>query len=346
MNQRTILCVGATFPGANSQSFFDGFRALGFQVITISTDYYFYNYTYAERAYMRMMNKPYSRKYQQFNERIMDALKKVTPSILFVVKGLWVNSETIHYAKKLGVKTIHFHPDFLFDDHYHTSKVLNDAITQYDLVVTPKITELIKYKKYGCANVMQIQYAYDPSIHHPVEMTELEQNHYGAMLTFVGRMEKKRSEWLEEIAKKGYDVKVWGTNWNKLSKDNFLHNVCTYEGVYMQNMAKVFGASKISLGFLTHLSNEQHTARTFEIPASGGFLLAERTVEHKELFIEGQEADFFSDTEELLAKIDFYSKRLDIVEIIRQKGYEKVKKLSATYKQRAIEILTFLDHYC
>ncbi|RDW99438.1 CgeB family protein [Listeria kieliensis] len=345
MSKRTVLCVGATFPGANSQSFFDGFRSLDFQVITISTDYYFYHYTPAERVYMRIMNKPYSRKYQQFNERIMDALKKTKPDLFFVVKGLWVDKETIIYAKKLGAKTIHFHPDFLFDDRYHTSKVLNKAITEYDIVVTPKITEVTKYKKYGCTNVVQTQYAYDPSIHHPTGMTEFERSYYGSMLTFVGRMEAKRSEWLEEIAKRGYDLKVWGTNWNKLPKDNQLRRFCTYEGVYMQNMAKVFEASNISLGFLTHLSNEQHTARTFEIPACGGFLLAERTDEHKALFVEGEEADFFSDSEEMHAKIDFYSDRLDVVGRMKQKGYERVKKLSATYKQRVIEILTFLDHY-
>ncbi len=338
---RSVLCVGATFPGANSLSLFQGFKSLGFQVMTVKTDIPFYQYSLLERAYMRLVGKPYPYKYEQFNAEIMRLLKTKTPEILFVVKGLWVSAETIAYAKKLGVKTIHFHPDFLFDDRYHTSKVLNNAITAYDVVVTPKVTEVSKYQELGCAQVLQIQYAFDPAIHRPVPISEADKMRYGANLTFVGRMEEQRAFWLNEIAKQNADLKVWGTNWQKLPSNMELRNYCTFQGVYTEDMAKVFGASDVALGFLTHLSNEQHTARTFEIPACRGFLLTERTEEQKALFIEGEEADFFSTTEELLEKVAFYRAKPELRESIRQKGYEKVLLLDATYTRRVKEILAF-----
>lgn len=341
MNKKTVLCVGATFQGANSLSLFRGFRALGYQVTAVSTDDLFYNYSLAERAYMRVMSKPLKHKYQQFNGEIRRLLKVQTPELLFVVKGLWVDPETIDVAKKLGVKTIHFHPDFLFDDRYHTSKVLNDAITMYDVVVTPKSTEVMKYRKHGCSSVLQIQYAFDPAIHRPVVLSDADRMRYGASFTFVGRMERQRALWLNEIAKEDYWLKVWGTNWQKLPSKMKLRNYCMFQGVYTEDMAKVFGASDVALGFLTHLSDEQHTARTFEIPACRGFLLTERTEEQKALFKEGEEADFFSNTEELLEKVAFYHANPAKREFIRRKGYEKVLKLDATYTRRIQEILAF-----
>lgn len=96
------------------------------------------------------------------------------------------------------------------------------------------------------------------------------------------------------------------------------------------------------MGFLTQLSTEQHTARTFEIPACRGFFLGTRTEEHIEIFRPGIDADFFSNTEELVEKVEFYTRNEELRSRIAQKGYEKVIKLDATYENRVKGILEFV----
>ena len=48
-----------------------------------------------------------------------------------------------------------------------------------------------------------------------------------------------------------------------------------------------------------------HNMRTFEIPASGGFMLQERSNEVLEFFEEGKEIECFSSVKELKDKINF-----------------------------------------
>ncbi|MBC1499127.1 glycosyltransferase [Listeria weihenstephanensis] len=341
--QLKVLAIGAGWRGSNSRSLFSGFTKLGCDIRVIETDGYFYNYTIPERLYMKVRKLPFKAKFQKFNKTIERTIDSYQPDILFVVKGLWVTEEIIQYAKSKGITTIHFHPDFLFDDRYHTSQILDKAILAYDIVVTAKTTEVEKYKQFGCQYVHFMKYAYDPDIHHPIKLTNQEIPIFKTDVAFVGRMELPRADALNEIAEANYDLKVWGTKWDKIPKSYKLNRFCEGRPIFCEEMAKVFQGAKVSVGFLTTLSTEQHTARTFEIPACGGFFLGTRTAEHMDIFKQGVEADFFSSKEELVEKVAFYTRNEDMRSKIAQKGYDKVIQMDATYESRVKEILVFSE---
>lgn len=52
--------------------------------------------------------------------------------------------------------------------------------------------------------------------------------------------------------------------------------------------------------------DDLQTTRTMEIPACGSLLMAERTVEHEQLFKDKEEAVFFSSNGELLELCQYY----------------------------------------
>ena len=99
-------------------------------------------------------------------------------------------------------------------------------------------------------------------------------------------------------------MRVWGNGWHRVrSRPNLRIEGRAAEG---RDFARVASASRINLGFLRKLNRDRQTTRSVELPACGAFMLAERTDEHRALFEEGKEAEFFADEEELIAKCRRY----------------------------------------
>jgi len=113
--------------------------------------------------------------------------------------------------------------------------------------------------------------------------------------------------------------------------------------VYGDDYARALTGSKISIGFLRKACPDQHTTRTFEIPACGSMLLADRTQEHQEFFEEGKEAEFFDSCEELLEKTKFYCSNESARKRIAKGGYKRCIEGGYTYVRRLSTALDALE---
>jgi spore maturation protein CgeB len=172
---------------------------------------------------------------------------------------------------------------------------------------------------------------------------------------------------LHAVAAGGTDVKIWGGYWDFLrdgkwtlrqhiilrqlaGTDSFRvhrdeHLARSHQGgeVYGDDYARALSGAKIGLGFLRKSWPDQHTTRTFEIPACGSMLLADRTEEHQNLFAEGSEAEFFASEEELLDKIKFYSGNEPARKTIAGAGYQRCVNGAYSYVHRLRSALDTLE---
>jgi spore maturation protein CgeB len=98
------------------------------------------------------------------------------------------------------------------------------------------------------------------------------------------------------------------------------------DGLWGDDYVHALASFKIGLGLLSKAIPEQHTTRTFEIPAAGTFLLAERTDEHRAFFEEGREAEYFDSTEELHDKVLFYLRNDAARSTIAARGRERCQR--------------------
>jgi len=100
--------------------------------------------------------------------------------------------------------------------------------------------------------------------------------------------------------------------------------------------------SKIALCFLAKIYPDQITYRTFEVPACGGFMLAQRTAEQLRFFAEGREAAYFSNQAEMLDKIRFYLDHVDLRKKIAAAGLRRCRLGHNTHQDRVAQILDFV----
>jgi hypothetical protein len=83
-------------------------------------------------------------------------------------------------------------------------------------------------------------------------------------------------------------------------------------------------------------NRDLHTTRSLEIPALGGLLCAERTSEHLDMYLEGQEALFWNNAEECAmlchSMLTNESSRKSIAEFGRQRVM-----LNGHYNEKVLE---------
>jgi hypothetical protein len=113
--------------------------------------------------------------------------------------------------------------------------------------------------------------------------------------------------------------------------------------IYEDRYAAVVAGSQIALGFLRELNPDQHTTRTFEIPAIGGFMLADRTEDHLEFFEEGKEAEYFSSDEEYRDKVGFYLASERARTRLAAAGHQRCITSGYSYDDRIRTVMRELD---
>ena len=154
-----------------------------------------------------------------------------------------------------------------------------------------------------------------------MHLTGDEYKRLGGDVGFIGMWEKERCDSILYLAKNGIKVKVFGGGkWNDYTN---IPNLTICPAVYSSDYSKALQAFKISLCFFRKMNFYQQTSRTMEIPGCGGFMMAERTNEHKILFEEDKEAVFFSSNDELLDKCRYYLSHDDERVAIAKAGHKR-----------------------
>lgn len=299
-----ILAVSNQWQGANDYAFVRAFRRMGHSVRTV--DPTAYTPLWRSRPMQILRRLLQRRILEEFNAAVLREARQHKPDLLFVFKGAMVMAETLRNLKQMGVICIQFYPDVSFRTH---GAHLPKALPEYDWVFTTKSFGLADMSdQLGVMNSSFLAHGFDPETHAPSVSSTSDVSRYSCAVSFIGNISERKIAVLRHLANgiSGVDLKIWGP-------DVWLVMPEFYQGqpVFGQEYAKAIQHSRINLGLLSEKragssSGDLVTARSFEIPAAGGFMLHERTAEAESYFEDGKECAFFDDPDDLVAKVRYY----------------------------------------
>lgn len=330
-----ILIVGSGEKYSKVSSYKRAFVDMGYEVDLVGEEY-LYRPSFINRLVNKFLPLPFFWGVNRLNKVIIERVEKFLPDLVILFKPIFIKTKTINELKKNKSLVFSYHSDNAWLP-INSSTYYVAGLNLYDALFFQNRHNADEAKKNINIESIYLPSAVDTEIHYPVKVY----NGPNSDIAFIGTYIRgeKREVWLEKLCQLGYNLKIYGSRWEKC-KNRCLKNRKIINGPkYGRDFSEVVNSTKIVINFLREHNNDEQNSRTYELPACGGFMLHERTEEVLKLFKEGKEAEFFSNFRELRDKIDYYLKQEEERIAIAKSGLEKVRLEEYSFKSRAEVII-------
>jgi len=352
-----ILFLGEISYGQTSLMRMRAFERLGHEVIGVNTIEPWKHTPWVTRQWQRRMQ--WGSIVNEINAQVLSAAREFRPDLIWAEKQEFLRAETLQSIRAGGAKLIHFTPDPYFSLSWKRTRLMDSAMAHFDVLVYCKSYERESYEALG-KPLVYMPLGFCDQTHRPLPSSDTQ---WTCDVGFLGGWEPRREKFLATLARAGVRLKVWGGYWDFLRDGRWtprrqiilrqlagegpfrIHRdaalAATFQGdeVYGDDYARALTGARIGLGLLRKVCPDQHTTRTFEIPACGSMLLADRTAEHRGFFQEGKEAEFFISEDELVDKVRFYTTHEALRAHIAAAGRERCLTGRYAYRYRLEHVL-------
>ena len=352
-----ILFLGEIAPGQTSLMRMRALQRLGHDVEGVNTIAPWRQVSWLGQQTQRRLQ--WGPVVSQINRSVRQAAQAFRPDLVWAEKQEYLWADTIAALRAGGATTVHFTPDPYFTLDWKRTRLMDAAIGAFDVLVYCKSYERRSYEALGKPLVC-MPLGYCDETHRPLHSDDAR---WHCAAGFLGGWEPRREAMLSAVAAAGVDLKVWGGFWDffldgrwslrrhlilrqqagpqpfQLRRNENLAKAFQGGEVYGDDYARALTGARIGLGFLRKVCPDQHTTRTFEIPACGSLLLGDRTEEHEAFFAEGREAEYFASSDELVDKVKFYAANETARARIAAAGYERCRRSGYSYLDRMRQAL-------
>jgi spore maturation protein CgeB len=242
-----------------------------------------------------------------------------------------------------NIKKINVLTDDPFGKHPMGWQIFKKSISFLDFHFVQRAENEHDLYARGAKNVVICYRSFDAKMHRPIELSASDKQKFGCEVGFIGSHAPHRAEVIAWLIDQGINVAIYGNGWRN---NSFWEKIAPFfrsEGIFYDEYVKAICGMDVALHFLRKENRDTQDSRTFEIPACGTFMLAERSTVHEGLFAENQEAVFFDSKVELLEKIQFYLKNPLFRQQIAAAGRFRVIQSGYDHESRIKQILNIVS---
>jgi spore maturation protein CgeB len=208
-----------------------------------------------------------------------------------------LNATAIKSLKSRGAACFNFATDDPLNPVFKAEWFLR-SLCEYDAVFTPRKSNIAELRRLGCRNVHYLPFAYDEQLFKPVDVSQVPAFPPPEVL-FVGGADADRAQFFASYMKVGVRPTFVGGYWQR-----YPHTKALALGQKLAATIRQLTAhAAVNICLVRRANRDGHVMRSFEIPAVGGFMIAEDTEEHRGIFgPEGECVLYFKSPEEAAHK--------------------------------------------
>ena len=338
-----ILFLGADWWGSDARALAVALRHSGNALIEIiDEDFFPLQWSTVPLRALRRLARPWF--VQNYNRAVLRHAGNPAIDFVLVFKGPRLQAATLERFRQQGTPIYCFYPDVSLLDH---GPEIWSCLPLYDCLFTTKSFHLEDAAMRGRAKQMRlVSHGFDPEVHRPIALSDGMKRQYGCDVSFVGCWSPKKEALLASIIRgcPGVSVRLWGPGWGRAAAE--VRRCWQRRGAFGDELAVIYQASKVNLGLVSEAGGgtkvgDLVTARTWQIPAAGGFMLHEDTVELRRYFEPEREVGVFQSASDLPINLQRYlSNEQERVRVLKA-GHRRSCEAGYTYDIAARAILEF-----
>jgi spore maturation protein CgeB len=268
---------------------------------------------------------------ERFCANIVDECRKSPPQVL-IATGAVLTRESLLGLRAMNIRCLNYSTDDPWNPQLSARWHLR-ALPAYDFVFTTRRSNIEDLRRLGCREVHYLPFAYDEGLF-TLRAASSDAPVYDVV--YVGTADRDRVEFMTRFLRSGLLTGLVGGYWERCraTRDHALGRMSPAE------LWRLTAAAKVNLCLIRRANRDGHVMRSFEIAAMGGCMLAEDTLEHREIFGEDGQCVVYFRTPEQAAH---HARRLQANESERARLSSAIRKRITegrnTYRDRLIQML-------
>jgi spore maturation protein CgeB len=214
---------------------------------------------------------------RQFGSNLVKMVDQTRPCVLITTGLCPVSPRVLRDLRGLNVVCLHYSTDDPWNAGQRANWFLS-ALPLYDIVFTPRRSNIDDLMALGCPRVRYLPFAYDE---HIFSRNSVSEKCSGAPeVLFVGGADNDRVKFIEHLLAEQISLALVGGYWDRY------RSVKAYAvGKKTPNeIVELTRHAKVNLCLVRRANRDGHVMRSFEIAAIGSCMVVEDTAEHRDIF--------------------------------------------------------------